>query len=72
MERGATVQFQSTARPDAADVGLDLIAVWEAGGVSIDSAFSIVLKRKRRVCGGDSDCRLRVRGEGVGETYSGP
>ena len=26
-ERGATVQFQSSAKPDAADVGLDFIAV---------------------------------------------
>lgn len=41
----ATVQFQSSAKPDAADVGLDFIAVWGAKGVSVCTACSIVLKR---------------------------
>ena len=37
----AIVQFQSAAKPDAADVGLDFIAVWGAKGVSVYTVCSI-------------------------------
>ena len=52
---GATVQFQSSARPNAADVGLDFIAVWGAGGVSVYTGCSIDLKRGWGWGGGDRD-----------------
>ena len=47
VERGATIQFQSSARPDAADIGLDFIAVGEANGVSIYIACVILLRHGR-------------------------